>query len=147
MRRFLFVLFALAIAGAASAQTPTGTPTSKLLIDVTSVPDLATAQGYTYAYYPDAATTPTPIAMTCTGAAVPFTCAGAFPAFTPGAHGLTVTAKNVAGESPKSPVLSFTFVLVPNAPQNIRIGDDEFADADYVVWGLVQVAPPIGQER
>jgi hypothetical protein len=145
MRRMLFVLFALSLAGAASAQTPTGTPTSKLLVDEGGS-DLATVQGFTYAYYPDTATTPTPIVMTCAGAASPFTCSSAFPAFTPGPHSLTVTAKNVAGESPKSPVLSFTFVLVPNAPQNIRIGDDELADADYVMWGAVSVAPAIGQE-
>lgn len=134
----LCLLLLMCLSSIAGAQTPTGTPASRLILDEVAV-DLGTAQGFTYAYYPDTATTGTPITMTCSGTTSPFTCAGSFPAFTPGAHSLTVTAKNVAGESPKSPVMSFTFVVVPNAPQNLRIGDDELVDADYVVWGLVQV--------
>jgi hypothetical protein len=101
----------------------TGTPASKLVFDQVA-PDLATASGYSYKYYADGATTGTALTgVTCSGTASPFTCQTAYPAFTPGAHTLQLSATNAAGESPKSSVFSFTFVVVPAAPSNIRIGD------------------------
>lgn len=117
VKRILSVAFVavalLAIPHVASAQA---TGTSKLAWDQPSVPDAATAQAFTYKYYADGATT----GVTCTGTA-PVTCQVNYPAFTPGSHTLTLTASNVAGESPKSAVFSFTFVVIPAAPNNIRI--------------------------
>lgn len=136
-RLVLLILALLALAIPASAQT-TGTTSSKLILDE-AAPDLATAQSYSYAYYPDVATTPTPIVLVCAGTSSPFTCSGNFPAFTPGGHTLSVTARNVAGESIHSAPLSFTFVVVPNAPQNLRIGGDDADDADYVLWGVERI--------
>lgn len=84
-------------------------------------PSLADAQGYTYRYYPDAVTTGTILTpVVCSGTTSPFVCSAAFPAFTPGAHTLTLTAANIAGESGKSSVYSFTMEIIPNAPSNIR---------------------------
>lgn len=112
---------AIVLLFSASAQAQTGTPTSRLAWDQ-GAPDLATAQAYAYTYYADGATTGTALTgVTCTGTAAPFTCSAAFPAFTPGNHTLTLTAKNVAGEGPKSSPLSFVFVVLPSAPQNVRI--------------------------
>jgi|SRR5581483_4152810 len=101
----------------------TGTPSSKLIWDQTA-PDLATAQAYTYTSYPDGSATGTGLSgVTCSGTTSPFTCQVTYPAFTPGAHTLQLTAKNAAGESPKSAAFSFTFVVLPAAPVNLRIGD------------------------
>jgi hypothetical protein len=83
---------------------------------------LAEATGYTYRYYPNAVTTGTVLTgVTCTGTTAPFNCSAPYPAFTPGSHTLQLTAANIAGESVKSPVFSFTFVVVPGNPINIRI--------------------------
>lgn len=121
MRLLLMTLVALSLAAVASAQT-TGTPSSKLLWDQAAT-DQATAQGYTYKFYADGATTGTALTgVTCAGTASPFICSVAFPAFTPGAHTVVVTASNVAGESSKSVSLSFTFVVIPATPANLRIG-------------------------
>lgn len=106
--------------GARLSAQSVGTPASKIVVDQ-GAPDLATANGYVYRYYADGATTGTVIAMTCAGSASPFQCEGSIPAFTPGPHTVTLTASNVAGESPKSAPLAFTFVVVPGAPQNPRI--------------------------
>lgn len=85
-------------------------------------PTLADASGYTYKYYPDGATTGvTFTGVTCAGSAAPFTCEVLIPAFTPGNHSITITASNVAGESPKSAPFAFTFVVTPAAPVSIRI--------------------------
>ena len=96
-------------------------PTSHLTWDQ-AAPDLATAQAYVYAYYPDGAVTSTPLAnVVCSGAASPFTCTVGFPAFTPGSHSLQATATNAAGESLKSTPFPFIFVVLPVAPANLRI--------------------------
>src|SRR5215510_7867242 len=77
-------------------------PTSKLAFDQ-AAPDLASAQGYTYRYYPDGATTGTVLTgVTCTGTISPFQCEVAFPSFTPGNHTLKLTAANIAGETAQS---------------------------------------------
>lgn len=105
--------------GVASAQT--GTPTSKLAWDQ-AASDLATAQALTFKYYPDGATTGTVLTgVTCSGTAAPFVCAVNFPAFTPGSHTVQLTASNAAGESVKSASFSFSFVVIPAAPVNLRI--------------------------
>lgn len=107
------------LASAASAQT--GTPSSKLVWDQ-AASDLATAQALSFKYYADGATTGTALAgVTCAGTASPFVCQVNYPAFTPGSHTLQLTATNAAGESAKSATFSFSFVVIPAAPANLRI--------------------------
>ncbi len=85
---------------------------------------LAEAQSFTYKFYSDGSSVAnTMTSVVCTGTTAPFTCSNNFPPFTPGTHTLTITASNAAGESAKSsPPFSFTFVVVPNVPNNLRIG-------------------------
>ena len=87
-----------------------------------AAPDLATAKSYVYRAYPDAATVGMILGnVTCSGVASPFSCRADFPAFTPGSHTVTITAANVAGESAKSVPFSFTFIVQPSVPTNLRI--------------------------
>jgi hypothetical protein len=123
MKRLLLAVVFLGLASVASAQVADAS--AKLAWDQPAS-TLGTANSYTYRYYPDAATTGTSlVGVVCTGATSPFPCTVNFPAFTVGAHTLTVTAGTVSGstviESPKSAVLSFTFVVVPGTPLNPRI--------------------------
>jgi hypothetical protein len=95
--------------------------TSKLEWDQPGA-SLAEVQTYTYRVYADAAQAGTTLpGVTCAGVAAPYQCSASFPAFTPGAHTLTLTAINAAGESPKSAPLNFTFVVIPQAPTALRI--------------------------
>jgi len=117
-KKMILVLFLLLIPVGLSAQA---TPISKLAWDM-NAPTLADANGYTYKYYPDNATTGIALtAVTCTGTASPFQCEVSYPAFTPGSHTLFLTATNIAGESPKqtSP-FAFVFVVTPGTPFNIH---------------------------
>jgi hypothetical protein len=118
---FLAVLISiLTFASVASAQPP-ATGTSKIGWDQ-AAPSLAEAQGYIYKYYPDSATVGTTLNLvTCIGTISPYQCEVAFPAFTPGAHTLTITAGNIAGESAKSSPLNFAFVVTPSIPTNLKI--------------------------
>jgi len=118
MRKFLVLTFLFLVPSILQAQA---TGDSKLLFDQTAV-TLVEANSYIYRYYPDAATTGVILTVICTGTVSPFTCSAAFPAFTPGTHTLTLTAANLAGESAKSAPFTFTFVVVPGIPANIRIG-------------------------
>ena len=118
MKRVLLTLIlVLAIPSISWSQATT---VSRLALDQ-DAPDLATANSYTYKYYPNNAAIGIVLLFTCTGTSSPFLCTASFPAFTPGAHTLTVTASNIAGESPKSGILSFTFVIIPSVPTNLRI--------------------------
>jgi hypothetical protein len=108
----------LLLVGSAFAQT--ATPASRFAFDQTA-PDLATANSYTYRYYADGATTGVALTVTCTGTASPFLCTAPVPAFTPGQHSVTLTAANIAGESPKSAPFAFTMMILPAVPANIRI--------------------------
>ena len=119
MRRLFFLLAFLSVPSVALAQT-SATPASKFVFDQIA-PDLATANGYTYRYYADAATVGATLTAVCTGTASPFTCSAPIPAFTPGSHAVTITAANIGGESAKSAPLSFTFVVVPAPPTGLRI--------------------------
>lgn len=120
MKKFLLLAFFLLIPSLAHAQT-TGVSGQKFAWDI-AAPDLVSAQGYTYKFYADGATTGTPfVGVVCSGTAAPFQCEVTIPAFTPGNHTLTVTATNVAGESPKSTPFVFTFVVTPASPANIHI--------------------------
>lgn len=120
--KFLTFSLALAIllcASVVSAQN--ATPLSKVAIDQ-AAPDVKSAGLYTYKYYADGSTTGVTVTgVTCTGTISPFTCTFSIPAFTPGNHSITVTASNEVGESPKSLPLTFTFVVVPATPVNLRL--------------------------
>ena len=117
MRILLLTSLCLGLASSAVAQT--GTAASRLAWDQPNA-TTAEAQALTYAVYADGATVGTVLTgVACVGAAP--VCSAPFPAFTPGAHTVTLTAKNVAGESPKSAPLTFTFVVVPSAPATLRI--------------------------
>lgn len=119
-KRWVFTLF-LGVVLWPIVVTAQATSVSKLAWDE-SAPDLATAQAYTYKYYPDGATVGMALTgVVCTGTMSPFQCAVAFPAFTPGNHSVVLSATNVAGESMKSSPFAFVFVVVPAAPANLRI--------------------------
>lgn len=119
MKKLVLALALLFVPSVAAAQV---VPTDKLAWDI-QAPDLATAQAYTYKYYPDSSTSGINLTgVTCTSVGTPavITCRTNFPAFTPGAHTLTITASNAAGESAKSATYKFDLVVVPQAPSNIR---------------------------
>lgn len=113
------ILFILGSTALMSAQA---IPSSKLAWDQPA-PDLASAQAYTYKYYPDGSLTGnTLIGVVCSGATSPFQCEVAYPSFTPGNHTLILSATNIAGESnPKSAPFAFAFVVTPGTPLNIHI--------------------------
>lgn len=122
MKRILVIaLVLLSIASISNAQS-NALPTSKLGWDQPA-PTLQDASAYTYKYYADGSSGGGVILLgvTCTGPASPYSCEVAFPAFTPGDHTLQVTASNLAGESAKSNTLSFKFIVVPAAPQTLKI--------------------------
>lgn len=122
MKKVMLAIILLSIASAVYAQPPSAVGTSKLGWDQEAI-TLAEAQGYTYKYYADNATTG--IALTsvvCAGTVSPFQCEAPFPAFTPGNHSLQLSTSNLAGESAKStPPLDFTFVVTPATPNRVRI--------------------------
>lgn len=108
------------VAGAAAGQS-TGVPGQKFFWGQPA-PDLATAQAYTYKHYDDGAVTGTAFTgVVCSGTASPFNCEVLIPAYTPGNHSITITATNIAGESPKSSPFAFTFVVTPGTPVGIGI--------------------------
>lgn len=97
------------------------TPTSRLAWDQQAA-TVAEAQALTYRYFADGGTTGVSVTgVTCTGPTAPFVCQVPFPAFTPGAHTIRLTAGNTAGESALSAALSFVFVVIPTPPANLRI--------------------------
>jgi len=119
-RAYFLAVLIVTFASVVYAQPP-ATGSSKIGWDQ-AAPTLAEAQGYTFKYYPDTATVGTTlISVTCVGTVSPYQCEVAFPAFTPGAHTLTLTANNLAGESVKSAPLSFAFIVTPSSPSNVRI--------------------------
>ena len=111
------------LGAAVVAQGPVATPSSKFQFDQPA-PDVATANGYTFRLYADGAATGAIVAgVVCVAGATAGvqTCTMPFPAFTPGAHTVQLTAANVAGESPKSSPFAFTLVVIPGAPSNLRV--------------------------
>lgn len=115
------VLFALAFTFTASFAAGQATSSKQLEWDQPNA-TVAEASAYTFKYYPDAATTGTTLTgVTCFLNGTTTVCRVSFPAFTPGSHTLQLTASNAAGESAKSLVFTFTFVVVPSAPSSIRV--------------------------
>lgn len=85
-------------------------------------PDATTVSGYTYQYFADSAQTGTALTgVTCTGAQSPFACSVLVPAFTPGAHSLTLESSDIAGTLGQSAAINFTFVVAPAIPTNLAI--------------------------
>ena len=121
IKKILFVVaILLAFTAKANAQA---TSASKLVWDQAAA-SLAEAQGFTYKLYADGSTTANVLtSTTCTGTASPFVCQNNFPAFTPGTHSITLSTSNAAGESAKSAPFTFTFVVVPSVPGNLRLGE------------------------
>lgn len=121
MKKFLFACVFVFSASFAFAQATPG----KTLGWDQDAPDLATANAYIYRHYDDASAVGVVITPVVCVNQVPvtstFTCTVAFPAFTPGAHTMALTAGNAAGESLKSNVLAFTFVVIPTPPKGLRI--------------------------
>ena len=120
-RVLLTIILWFGLVGMASAQT--ATQSAKLGWDQDAI-DLATAQAYTYRTYADGSASGvvlTGVTCAATATAQVFFCQLPFPAFTPGAHALQVSATNVAGESLKSTPLNFTFVIIPATPRNLRV--------------------------
>lgn len=122
----ILIAFGILVGGAAqaSAQTPI-IAGDKLAFDVQTA-SLAEAQAAVYKHYDDASATGIVLTPVTCSAQVPplagnFTCETPFPAFTPGvAHGIALTASNLAGESLRSTVFSFQLVVIPSAPTNLR---------------------------
>lgn len=118
MKTLLCVLALLFVSVPVSAQTATSD--SKLAWDQ-AAPSLAVAQGYTYRLKADAAAPSVVSGVTCAGTVSPFVCSIPFPAFPPGSqHALVLTAADGTVESLPSAPFSFTFVVVPTAPANLR---------------------------
>jgi hypothetical protein len=117
MRSFVLACVFMLVASFASAQVVSS---SRLGWDQPNA-TAAEASSYTYKYYPDGATTGTVLTgITCSGTTT-VACSAVFPAFTPGAHTLTISATNSAGEGPKSAAFNFTFVVLPSAPVSLRV--------------------------
>lgn len=117
---WMMIMAVLLSVGSVMAQN--ATPGSTLRFDQPA-PNVLDAQGYTYQQYVDGGDVPTPLnSVSCSGAVSPFVCEAPFPAFTPGSHTIRITASNVAGESLRSTPFSFTFVVVPAQPLNLRLG-------------------------
>jgi hypothetical protein len=90
-------------------------------------PDLLTVQTYGWNLYADAATTGVVLAgPVISGTVSPFQVVAPFPAFAPGTHTVSVSAFDLSGESPKSNVISFQFVVIPLSPVNLRITAERF---------------------
>lgn len=120
--RLTLTLLLLLLPVPSFAQAIVATPTYKLAIDVPAcvgcpAMDVATATSYTYKVYLDGATTGTPLTgLVCAGTTT-ITCTELIPAFTAGAHTITVTATNAFKESGQSKALTFTMITsAPGAP-------------------------------
>ena len=119
----LLLILSLGFILAPTLHAQTAIPGQKFVVDIVAA-DAPTAQAYTWKLYNDGATAGVVWAgVTCVASQTSGTqtCSGLMPAYTPGAHAVTFTASNAAGESPKSAVLNFTLVAVPNTPSTPRI--------------------------
>lgn len=125
MKKVLFALLAaLLFTSSTFAQSGTGQQVyvASHLTWSEAGPDLPTVSGYSYFYFADGSAIATPLQnVTCSGTASPFTCSVLMPAFTPGAHSLTLEATDIAGASAASSAVSFTFVVAPSTPTALAI--------------------------
>lgn len=122
MKKALLIFLLVVSSIPVLAQTPPIATANSRLAWTIPAPDLASAQTYTYRYYPDASATGTILnSVTCTGTVTPFACEVAFPLFTQGNHTLKLSAANAAGEGVASAPFAFSFVGKPGTPTNITI--------------------------
>jgi hypothetical protein len=106
------------------AQTPV-TGASKLAW-TQAASSLAVANGYRYDAVIDTLPSVALLAVTCTGAASPYSCTGNFPAATPGVtHTITLATTDVsvtpALSSGPTAAISFRFVIAPATPSTLTI--------------------------
>jgi hypothetical protein len=79
---------------------------------------LVEAQKYFYKYYLDNSNVGMVLVrVNCIGTVSPYQCQVAIPAFTYNTHTLSLTANSSLGESPKSPIVTFTFALNSDSPK------------------------------
>lgn len=122
IRRMICALALITACHATSAAAQTIATSTSTLAWSQQAPDLATVQSYVFPAYVDGAGTGTPLtSVACSGAASPFSCVAPLPTVATGTHTLALSAKSAAGESAKGLVLTFSFVVVPPAPTNLRI--------------------------
>ena len=127
MKKFiLFILIFLVIAPITYAQNIV-TSSAKITWDQDAA-TLIEAQKYLYKYYLDNSTIGMVLVrVNCIGTVSPYQCQVAIPAFTYNTHTLSLTANSSVGESPKSPIVTFTFALNPDSlktpiePKNLVI--------------------------
>src|SRR3990167_4715837 len=116
----LGIVLALTLVSAA-AQAQPATPSSKLAWDQPNATPTEAAT-FIYTVYNDGSTAGVTLtSVTCVAGVQSTVCSAPFLAYTPGAHSLTLTASNSAGESGKSAPFAFTFVIVPSTPWNLRV--------------------------
>lgn len=125
MRRLLPILFVLlgVLPARAQTTTTTATPSSHFATEITA-PDAATAAAYTWRAYVDGAASGVVLgAASCSTSATAGvqTCLLPMPRLSTGTHTATLTAANIAGESPQSAPVTFPFVDIPGVPTNVRI--------------------------
>ena len=114
--RLSYVFAFLLLSSSAFAQSP-ATPTSGFGWNQVAQ-SLAVAQGYQYQVEIDNVLVPTPLTVTCTGTASPFSCTAGIPPVTPGDHTARLRTVDVSVPSsplasPFSTVLSFNMRAVP----------------------------------
>jgi hypothetical protein len=121
MRTVLLVVAAMVALSAVDAQAQTASSRSKLVWDQDAA-SRAEAQAYAYRTYSDGSTGGVIVSgVLCAGTVSPFVCEITFPTYAPGQHTVAMSAANAAGESATSLPLSFTYVVVPSSPRNLRI--------------------------
>lgn len=122
-RTITIVLFLLACASVASAQTP-ATPSQSLAWDQGAA-SVAEATGFRYDATVDALPSVTLNNVACAGPASPFVCQAPLPAMTSGQHTIVLRAIRVVGTSllpsPNSAPLSLLMMAVPATPQSLRV--------------------------
>jgi hypothetical protein len=137
-------LFALALACLLFVPTLTTAQTSAKSTDKLqwdqAAPDLQTAKTYRYQVYLDAAPAGLALNADCAGTSAPV-CVAPLPPLTPGAHVASVTASLVLPdgtlvESPKSAPVTFTLIVVPQAPDKVRLvaSIDDWLWLFNIVW-------------
>lgn len=122
MKRILVAVLAFCLLSTNLYAQPTPATAISKFAWTQGAPTLADAQSYEYRVYNDGAVNGSVLSgVTCTGTVSPFSCEAPIPAYTPGNHTATLTAKNLAGESAKSDPLGFNFVVTPSKPGNFGI--------------------------
>lgn len=123
MSRRLLMLVACLVLNAVSAFAQAAAPTDKFEWQQPAS-SLAQASAYRYDLEIDGAAPVVLAAVTCAGAATPFTCSASIPAVTPSSHTARVRAVDVNGTAivgPWSDPLTFTMRATPAKPASLTI--------------------------